>query len=340
MTNLAGSAPAEPRLWRAGHAGSAYDADIADFRAALGALSGLGYLAHMTYGIVDFTLGVPERWPDGNGMAEAVESAVRKLNLAVIQLDKACASLDSGALIRVVLQGENGALFQTLKVAGQSIAGLTFDSASEVVATADARLAALAESSASRIGGIPLDWGGFKDRERSGRLPAQQPGPMPAGGMTPAVAATYGAVIPDRVARACLEALHPDDLHYVALYRRAEQLWSADIFETRELAPFFQRVTPASRRHGYMQVLQQIELLSHRLLRLLELVHSKRLERLVLDVARGAVFVLPVAGDDLLVAATLIQARVEGADEKARNLRSAIVPWWPAGTSATVLLPP
>lgn len=339
MTSLAGSARDEPRLWRADHAGAAYNRDIEDCRAAIVEGSGLHYVAHVTYGILDFALGTPARWPGGESMATTAESAVRQLSLATAQLERWCEPLDSGALIRVVLQGENGALFQVLKVAGQSFFGLTFEGDQEAVTRADARLAALAETSSGRIGGSSLDWGGFRDRDRSGELLLSQRGSKAADAAPAAVDAGPRGVIPEPVLDACRQALHPDNLHYVSIYRGDELLWCADIFDTPELEPFFQVVSPDTRRRGYLHLLKQVGLQYRRFGQLLALVRSERLVRLVLDVARGAVYVFPLAGDDCLVAVTLIQSRVDEADQRARSLHGAISPSWPVPAPSPVARP-
>lgn len=329
MSNLPGPARDEPTLWRTGHAGAAYNRDIEDCRAAVGEGAGLHYVAHATYGILDFALGTPEHWPGGESMAADIESAMRQLSLAAAQLERSCEPLDSGALIRLVLQGENGALFQVLKVAGQSFFGLTFAGAQQAVTLADARLAALAEASSTRIGGSSLDWGGFRNRDRSGELLISREDSRPAGAApVPAGAGPHGA-IPGAVLDACGRALDPDNLHYISIYRGDEPLWRADIFDTSALAPFFQRVSQDTRRRGYLHLLRQVGLQYRRFGQLLALVRSERLVRLVLDVARGAIYVLPLAGDDCLVAVTLIQSRVDDADRKARSLHEAILPSWP-----------
>ena len=331
MTSLTGSASDDSRLWRAEHAGPAYNQDIEDSRAAVNERIGLDYVAHFTYGIQDFALGAPGRWPDGEATIPAVEKAARQLSLAIIQLDEACAPLDNGTLIRAVLQGENGALFFILKVLGQSFFGLTFNGDQGTVGQADARLAVLGASSAARIGSPSLDWGGFREREQSGELwQPYQGGSAPADGAPVTVTQGRHGPLPDPVTAECRRALHPDYLHYIAIYHRDELLWAADIFDTPELAPFFQRVSPAARRRGYRYVVSQVDQQFRRFRSLLEVMRSERLVRLVLDVARGGIFVLPLAGDDLLVAVTLQQSRVESADRAARALRASVSASWPA----------
>lgn len=314
-----------PRLRRADHAGGAYDADIAECRKVITERVGLHYVAHVTSGIFDFALEIPSGWPRGRDTAGASDRAGRQLSLAVAELNSACQSLDSGALIRVVVQGENGALFQVFKVASQSFFGLTLDGAPEAVDSADRQLATLAESAARRIGAASLRWGDFRNREDSGELWL----PYQAGSPTRALDPPYAAAgregpVTGPVARACLDALHRNDLHYVGIFRRGQPAWRVDIFDDAALTPFFQRVTPWSRRRGYDQLIGQVNQQVRRFRQLLTLVSSNYLVRLVLDVARGAIYVLPLNGDEYLVGVTLVQSEVRQADLKMRELHESV----------------
>jgi hypothetical protein len=99
-----------------------------------------------------------------------------------------------------------------------------------------------------------------------------------------------------------------------------------DLFDDPALVSLFQQVTPADRRHGYDKVLRQVMLQGSRLMRLLALVHSGELTRLVLDVARGAIYVLPLGDDEhYLVGVTLIQSQVEDGDKKMTALHRDLV---------------
>jgi hypothetical protein len=324
---ITGTEPAESRnrLSRADHASAAYAADLAECDRAVNDRSGLHFLAHITSGIVDFSVEFPGAWSRGQQTTGAFERAARQLNLAVSQLDSACEPLDSGALIRVVIQGENGALFQVLKVAGQSFFGMTTGGTPETVDHADRQISRLAESAARRMGAASLLWGGFRSREDSGELwrsykvepPTQSVGP-------PYVAASNETAVTGAVTDACLAALHPGYLHYVGIFQRGQAAWCADIFDAPALLPFFQRVTPWSRRRGYDRLMRQVNLQIRRFGQLLALVHSDHLVRLVLDVARGAVYVLPLHDDEYLLGVTLIQSRVDSADRKMRELHETV----------------
>ncbi len=320
-----GSAGSGTALRRADHAGSAYDRDIGESRSTLADCGALNYVAHFTSGILDFAVeatgsGAP---PAGT---QACDRAGRQLSLAVAQLDNTCDQLDTGPLIRLVLQGENGALFHMLKVPGQSFVGLALDGDPVRIDQADQALARLARSAVHRVGAASLQWGGFFDREHAGeqwRPDEALPPPVPrAAG--PAAPAQQVVAIPESVTDACQDALHRNDLHYVGVYRRSQRVWHADIFDDQGLAPFFQRITPSSRRRGYDQVIRQVDLQSRRFRQLLAIVNSDRIARVVLDVARGAIFVVPVGDEEYLTGVTLIQSRVKQADRKIRELQKKL----------------
>jgi hypothetical protein len=311
-THAASAAPAE---FRADHIGHAHDADIVLCREALLSGSGLHFIAHTSAGIVDFTLEAA----DGDQYGD-FSRAVRQMSMVVALLNETCEPLDTGPLIRVVIQSDSGALYQFLKVTGQNFFGVTLDGTPEVVERADRAMATVAETAVARIGAVPLNFGGFQKREGSGELwrPYWVETASPASG-SPHVAATHFSV-PELTASACQAALRLDGLHHLSICHYGEQVWSADLFDEPALAPLFQRVTPVRRRSGYARLIRQVHELSRRLTRLSDVVGGTQLSRLVLDVARGAIYVTPLSADHYLVGVTLIQQQVAHADARFQAL--------------------
>jgi hypothetical protein len=329
MSNITTTDPSGTEVHRAYHARDAYGAEIADCRATIEKRIGLHYAAHVTCGVFDFALDNPSDWPPATDLAKDLERASRQLNLAVTQLDATCDPLDSGILIRVVVQGESGALFQFLKVSGQSFIGMTRDGHQAAVDAVDRELASLAQVAARRIGAVSLQWGGFRERAESGDLWVPYQVSSRELSSQPRVHTTMYGKIPAGIADAGLQALDPGDVHFVAIYQRRHLVWSADIFEDPALAPLFQRVTATDRRRGYDRVVRQLDLQDGRIGRLLAAVHSDRLVRLVLDLARGAIYVMPLADGGRLIAVTLLQPQVDVADRKVRSLHSLVDRLWP-----------
>jgi hypothetical protein len=310
-------------LRRAEHAREAYDAGITACDEAVG--DALQYVAHLTSGIFDFALETPAARGAGHGAPAAYDRAGQQLSLTVAQLDAACQPLDSGPLIRVVVHGDTGALFQYLKFSGQNFFGIVLDGAEEAVERADRQMTQLAESAVSRLGAPSLNWGGFASRGE----------PAALGGTSSTETADVSPIVPyfsltgsyaaeDLRAQACAAALDPGDLHYAGIYRRGQPVAAADIFDHPSLAVFFQRVTPELRRSGYAELMRQVQLQNRRFLQILEAVGSRRLVRLVLDVARGAIFVMPIDEDYSLIGLTLTQSRVETAERRFRALYNNI----------------
>jgi hypothetical protein len=307
----------EPAERRARHAGTAHDENVAACRAVV-AGGALRYIAHFTSGVFDFAAeagGAP-----GGPALEARDRAGQRLGLIVSELDEACQPLDSGPLIRVVVQGEAGAMFHYLKLAGQSFAGFCEDGSPAAVDRADRQMAQLTEKAVGRLGAASMNWGGFQAREQSGEFdrlyqnaPAAQAAPVPH-------VARDRHSVPAAAAAACKAALNPADLHYAGIYHLGQPAWYADILDAPELAPFFQRVTPQFRRTGYAELIRQVHLHSRGLTQLLATVHSRQLTSLVLDAARGAVYVMPLSRDDYLVGVTLTQSQVARAHGRFKGL--------------------
>jgi len=322
------SAAAESRVRCAEHASGTYDADIAACRTIAFADGALHYVAHITSGVFDFALNCLGKQPSSHDLPKAFDRAGRQLSLAVVQLDETCKLLDSGALIRVVIQGDSAALFQLHIRANQTFFGLTLNGSRQCVDQADHQMTKLSESAARRLGRESLNWGGFEEREASGELwNMYKPAPSAHIAVSPYVARS-GYPMPDAVSQACRAALGFGQLHFVGIYRGGRPVWCTDVFDDPALAPLFQRVTPEARRRGYARLVSQVQLQSRRFEQLLNVVRSDHFTRIVLEVARGAAFVLPLNEDDYLVGATLDHAGVKPADQQVQALSEKIRKSW------------
>jgi len=328
-TALAGSS-AIVRL--ADHAHEKYQRDIQDCDESIARRAGLDYIAHITSGIWDFSV----HFPAPELRSESFEKAARQLSLIVARIDATADQLDSGPLIRVVVQGNHGALFHMLKVAGQNFFAVTMDGARETVNKADRALAQIVDSAARRVGSPSLLWGGYRNRQGTGDL--WLPGATVLLDEYPVRSASAAGLqpVPEEVARRCRDVLDVNEIHFLAIYRHDTLVWRADLFADRALASFFQRATPASRRRGYDKVIRQVTMQTGRIMQLLALVRSDVLTRLVLDVARGAIYVLPLGDrEHYLVGVTLVQAQVANADSKMTALHDELATvYCPGGSLA------
>jgi hypothetical protein len=317
-----------PAVQRAEHANPpAYEDDIATCGQALQP-DGLAHIGHYTSGIFDFSVSLPDVAAGGSdlkGHQPMLERAGRQLGFLAVSLDASCQPLDSGPIIRVVVQGDNGTLFHYMKVQGQSLFGVAFGDDRQA-RHADEQMAAMAGTIAARMGVQTLDWGGFLRRRRSREgNAAREPDPVPGTAeVAPNLWPSGTGVVRDRRSALCRNALSPRDLHYAGIFRNGAPLFFADILHDRALAHFFQRVTHEGRRRGYLEVARQVELNLDRLSRMLHIVDSKSLVRLVIDVAQGAIYFLPLGDGEWVVGVTLNQSRVDDADQAVSQLAAEI----------------
>ena len=123
---------------------------------------------------------------------------------------------------------------------------------------------------------------------------------------------------------ACCRALDRAHLHYVGIYQGGQLAWCADIFDDPGLAPLFQRVTPGLRRRGYSRLMSRLHIQARRLGSQLKLTGSDTIIRLVLDVARSTIYVVPLNDDDYLVGVTLLQSRTAETDRQIMAVRDEL----------------
>jgi hypothetical protein len=307
---------------QAAHVDGKYRQDINDCDKSIAGHAGLDYIAHLTSGVWDFSVH-PAAY---TARQEAFDKAARQLGLIVARIDATADQLGSGPLIRVVVQGDRGALFQVLKVAGQNFFGMVRDGSAQAVERADRELVAIVDRAAARIGSPSLLWGAYKRRGDTNEI---WPPGMPASlEQEPADSAAIVREHPltSEMLDRCRRVLDRSNVHFVGIYHHDKLVWRADMLADPGLAPLFQRVSPGVRRRGYDKVIRQVTLQHGRIMQLLGLTGSDALTRLVLDVARGAIYLLPLDHRGYsLVGVTLVQSQVRSADRKLNELREELV---------------
>ncbi|MBS2961536.1 hypothetical protein KGA66_00660 [Actinocrinis puniceicyclus] len=320
---------------RAEHARQNYDGIVLTCRAAVGDTEPLVYLAHYTRGVFDFAVSAAGRGAPQPEDHDRLDRSGRQLNLAVARLEKVCGTLDSGALIRVVLQGEHAALFHYLKVDGQSIFGWARGESVEPIRAADLRIFDVVETAVGGLGLQSINWGGFRTRaaQASAELAAGARGAADAPPVEPAAKPHLVSRIRERadeeIARRASDALSVKALHYLGLFREGEPVFCVDILDAADLAQFFQKTSPEGRRDGYAAVARQLRLQENRLEQVLGTVDGGRVMRLVLDVALGAIYVTPLRDGGILLGVTLEQRLVDDADAAFGRLSGRVGGRWP-----------
>jgi hypothetical protein len=325
MTGTRQPAPAEREVHveRAKHAQAAFDTEIAATESTVREDPALRFVAHYTSGVFDYSVALSELpgvaaaqhpLPDADRLARVGEY----LDATITDFDSACRALDSGALIRVVVHGERGALLHYLKAEGQTVFAYAASDSFSEIRHADRGVAGLLVAVAQRRGASSLNWGGFAT-EGLGPTTGSVTDEQGLSGDSEHIAhLTEGSML-QRAAAIAHDALDVRGLHYIAMHRDGRPLFERDILDDEELADFFQRVSPLSRRLGYTDAVRTVGLNAQVLNTLLARAGAGGLIRLVLDVARGAVYVIPVGPRTYVTGVTLLQNRVDQAEARFRE---------------------
>jgi len=314
------------RARRAEHAGQGFEPEIGICRRGIEACDELEYVAHITTGTWNFS--VDGRTRDLE--PENFDRAAKTLYLIVQRMQEATDVLHSGSLIRVLVHGDRGALFHDVKVTGQSYFAATRQGSREVVDRVDRALEQVVDEAAKECGAPTQNLGSYRTRAtRDQWVRSGDGGVPPAEHASRPVPASASLPIPEPARTRCLQALDLADVHFVGVYRDEKLLWRADLFNNPGLEQLFTGVSPEIRRLGYDQVIRQAAMDDRRVSQLLDAVHSDRLTRLVLDVARGAIYIMPFDdGEHVLLGVTLVQSQVQRADEKMTKLHSDLASWF------------
>lgn len=147
----------------------------------------------------------------------------------------------------------------------------------------------------------------------------------------PAEHVTHHALTPygpetDGVVALCASRLDVSSLHYVAYHARGKGLFRVDVLDHPDLAPLVGLATPDRHRRIYENYGTRLKALMAHLDDDFDELDSGRLVRLVLDVEKGAVFIIEVHEHSgrYLLGVTLDQSHVDTADEEMRGLTAEI----------------
>jgi hypothetical protein len=283
---------------------------IALCRGAVAADGGLIHVAHYTRGIYDFAVDRLEEPAMSAGKVDQVREERRRvgrqLNFTVGRLEEMLQPLQSGRLIRLVLDFGRSAVYYFTTRQGEYLVGLALDGTR--IEAADEMMADLATGirDLHRLG--PEDPGGFQ--HRPARVPASAR-PRPE---------VYGAADLDvahaRMARICGDAVHPKDLHYIAHHHEGDLGFGVDVLADPSLRVFFRDITPEARRSRYQEIGRLLVPLSRRLDRQIHELTGGQLTRTILDVEEGALYYHRLGGGEFLLGVTVDQAMVLQADRR------------------------
>jgi hypothetical protein len=288
------------------------------------------YLAHRSSGVLDFDFVLPDRIPDTHpvtgqpDLPRALERMGQRLYFLTQSLDNVLGQAMTGSLVRILAQGPVGAIMCDQVLVHQHLIAVCChqpypDDAEPLtterpgVRTADDDLSGICDQLREQAGVSGANLGGW--RRRSSRFDETA---LPAAGEAPTTyldeAAETGS--PEDIRAQVLSgALHPKRLHFLALTGPDGVLASADLLDDRSLNHFALRLAPAPRRRLYRTVAERYPEIRRQLVPALRSVTGEVLNRLVLDVEQGAIYIHRL--DDLryLLGVTLLQHSVADSDD-------------------------
>lgn len=255
--------------------------------------------------------------PAAGRPAPARHSRVARLvSMLCFEEDRQFEEVQTGGLLRVVAEGEEGAVYCLPIVRGRHLVGvLTGDGAPTAVGAADKVMIDLVDRLRADIGLTSLDVGGLaRDRGRYGPRP-EADADDPADSSPGAGRALRGG--PERDFLAPLIA--PTQVHWAAVVRDRDVVASGDCFADARMDKYFVIAGQETRRRFYGEFARAAGPLMNRVGRLVRPAVGGPLRRLVLDVEQGVVVVHRIGPQEQLVGVTLDQSRVNDVERLLRQ---------------------
>ncbi|MEO3813817.1 hypothetical protein ABGB17_32880 [Sphaerisporangium sp. B11E5] len=308
----------------AAHAGEAHRRLIAYCRRAVETGAGLHCVSHFGSGVFDFSVDVLEAGDceDVLGMpcAQAREQYVRVARQLVARhadFDESLTALRSGSLMRMIVEAGGVALHCGRLRAGEHLVGATLHA--EQVEAMDRAMSGLVTE--IRVRELRLsdehpggDHGMAQSRPRLTSGPHFETGPA------------LGTPSQARLFDLWAGAVNAEDLHYLALYKGWSPACAGDAFGDPALGLWFTDITLGTRRALYRDIARRLRADLARLRHALRHIVDAPVERLVLDVEAGALYVhwLGTAPGDFLLGVTFFQDKVHYAENRMREVAEEV----------------
>jgi hypothetical protein len=295
---------------------------------------GIDYLAHFRNRVFDFSADLLDEREIETEVAEVADGAERfrvacfhvtgQFAYAMLRYDERFRGLNSGALIRLVVQGSAASMFgcsiipfECLVAVSRAVVDRQQESTNLLLArrnsssSADIALSAFATRLRRRLSLGSQNPGGY---EPHGQSPVAGPAISPIGGLTR-----------DWIAQLFRGVVVGTDLHFVAYSANGNVLVTEDCLDREDLEPFSAQLTVSSRRRRYLELSAQVPGWLRELSRTTQPVIQGGVERVVFDVERGAIYVYRVAPNEFIIGITLVQHTVSGVDDVMAELTSQIL---------------
>ncbi|MFE5394269.1 hypothetical protein ACFQ9U_06840 [Streptomyces sp. NPDC056568] len=314
-----------PHLRRAEHVTDDSDVFV---RLCAQALSeeGLHHVAAYHWGVFNYSADILDRLPLApGGSAAGGEPADRRgrftrvgrqLHYVLGRMDHVLRSVDSGRLVRSVLQFGDGAVFHYYFRADEYLTG--FSLRAGAVDSGDRAMAGLVSAFRDELGLPGNEPGRYGTAERpSATTPrtAKEPHLVREG--------EWGTPEPPVLAH-CARTVSTDGLHYAGYFDPRVGHLTADVFDDPVLAGFFRILGRDERRTRYVGLGERLHYVVARLNQSLRAVVPGRLTRVVLDVEEGALFYADRGAGRFALGVSLDQSQVARADRRMSELVRAL----------------
>ncbi|MFI2431931.1 hypothetical protein [Streptomyces sp. NPDC018693] len=291
-------------------------------------------LCHFSNGILDFAVLRGTRAPLSALVTEAGDEALgeelpgSRLLLCAQDLGAVLRPLGTGELMRTVLANQRGGLWGGRARPGEFLAAAADDSPDGVRAM-DATMNRLV-TRVREVHSLPNELpGGDPGAEPHPAVPRRRAAEEVAPRIDFGTAAATDTAYEQRIRDLWRQSLNPTDLHYAGHYRDWALVCVGDVFEAHELGPRFIDVSVRTRRTAYRDLSRGLRGHLVRLTDAIRLVAPPvagraPLDRLVLDVQEGAVYVLWTSPRCFVLGVTLDQRQVEHAERRLALLAEAV----------------
>ncbi|MFG2961992.1 hypothetical protein ACGFZS_01795 [Streptomyces sp. NPDC048288] len=301
---------------------------------AVAATPAVRSLCHYSNGILDFAVLRLDRAPLSSLVTEAGDEARNealpgsRLLLSAQDLGGVLRPLGTGELMRTVVVNQRGGLWGGRARPGEFLAA-TADGPDGVPAM-DTTMNRLVARVRTEVHSLPDELLGGD----TGAAPHPDgPRPQAVADGSPRIdfgtAAAADTAYEQRMRDLWREHVNTTDLHYAAYYQDWTLVCVGDVFEAHSLGPRFLGVSVRTRRTAYRDLSRSLR--GH-LVRLTDalgpvgppVVDRPPLDRIVLDVQEGAVYVLWTSPRSFMLGVTLDQRQVGHADRRLAELARAV----------------
>ncbi|MER5755461.1 hypothetical protein [Streptomyces sp. NPDC002088] len=287
-------------------------------------------LSHYSNGILDFTVFRFPRAPLSSLVTELGDEEEHealpgsRLLLCAQDLGAVLRPLGTGELMRTVVGNARGGLWGGRARPGEFLAAVT--DLPDGVPAMDAAMNHLVTRIRTEVHSLPDELpGGDPHAKAHLRTGAGPEGPHVDFG----TAAEPDAVYEERLRSLWRTHVNTTDLHYAGYYRDWTLVCVGDVFDAHELGPRFIGVSVRTRRTAYRDLSRSLRGHLVRLTDALALVAPPvpgraPVDRLVLDVQEGAVYVHWTSPGAFVLGVTLDQRQVDNAERRLQGLAGAV----------------